>query len=200
MSKKLDEWDKQIPAAVLARQQALNARRRFLAICAGMTALPLTATMPAIAAEKYPDNWQGREPWLTISVVQEHLFPSDGQAPGAKQINATRYLKNVIDYHDIEASEKDFIQNGVNWLNGLAKEMFSNGFIELNAFQKEKVLRKVAQSRAGENWISTLLTYIIEALLSSPSYGGNTNGVGWVWLEHKPGFPQPPANKVYYRL
>ncbi len=200
MSKKLDEWDKQIPASVLAKQQRLNARRRFLAACAGMAALPLVNVIPAHATVDDVKVWQKKEPWLTITAVQEHLFPSDGDAPGARQINATQYLKNVIDYHDLEQSEKEFIQNGVNWLNGLAKEMFSTSFVELNTVKKERTLRKVAQSRAGENWISTLLTYIIEALLTSPAYGGNPNGIGWKWLEHKPGFPQPPTNKVYYLL
>lgn len=200
MSKKLDEWDKQIPAPVLARQQVLNARRRFLAACVGTAALPLVNAIPAYAAENDVKDWQAKEPWLTLAVVQEHLFPSDAEAPGAKQINATQYLKNVIDHHDIEKSEKEFIKNGVNWLNGLAKEMFAARFIELDTSKKEKTLRKVAQSRAGENWISTLLTYLIEALLTSPVYGGNPNGLGWKWLEHQPGFPQPPANKVYYRL
>lgn len=200
MSKKLDEWDKQIPTSVLVRQQGLNARRRFLAVCVGTAALPLVAAIPAKAVAKDVSVWQVKEPWLTLAAVQEHLFPSDAEAPGARQINATQYLKNVIDHHDIEESEKEFIKNGVNWLNGLAKEMFAARFIELNTSKKEKTLRKVAQSRAGENWISTLLTYIIEALLTSPAYGGNPNGVGWKWLEHQPGFPQPPVNKVYYRL
>jgi gluconate 2-dehydrogenase gamma chain len=200
MSKRLKEWDRQVPASVLAKQQRLNSRRRFLVACAGTAALPFVSAVPGHAVEKAVVAWQEKEPWLTLAAVQEHLLPSDGVAPGARQINATQYLKNVIDHHDIEKSEKEFIQNGVNWLNGIAKEMFATDFIGLKASQKEKVLRKVAQSRAGENWISTLLAYIIEALLTSPAYGGNPGGVGWKWLEHKPGFPQPPVNKVYYRL
>lgn len=199
MSKKLDEWDRQIPITVLAKQQRLNARRRFLAACAGTAALPLVNSLPASSSEKQT-SWQAREPWLTLAAVQEHLFPSDSDAPGARQIHATAYLKNVIDHHDIKPSEKDFIQNGVKWLNGVAKEEYAANFIELNQEKKESTLRKVAQSRAGESWISTLLTYIIEALLSSPTYGGNPNGIGWQWLEHQPGFPQPPVNKLYYRL
>lgn len=204
MSKRLDEWDKQVPASVLAKQERLNARRRFLAACTGTMALPFVSAVPAKAVANAVEGsataWQAREPWRTLAAVQEHLFPSGAEAPGARQINATQYLKNVIDHHGIEQSEKDFIQNGVKWLNGIARETYAASFIELSAAEKEKTLRKVAQSRAGENWLSTLLTYLIEALLTSPAYGGNPNGVGWKWLEHQPGFPQPPANKVYYRL
>ena len=199
MKRILDDWDKQIPDSVLVKQEQLNSRRRFLAACAGTAVLPLASMLPTANADE-ATTWQDKEPWITLASVQEHLFPSNDVAPGAKQINATQYLKNVIDYHDIEESEKEFIQNGVKWLNGLAKEMFSRSFIDLDDKQKEKTLRKVSQSRAGENWISTLLTYLIEALLTSPAYGGNPDGIGWKWLEHKPGFPQPPVNKVYYRL
>lgn len=198
MSKKLAEWDRQIPASILEKQQRLNERRRFLAACAGTVVLPLASQIQAV--ERDTADGLLKEPWQTLAAVQEHLFPSDGDAPGARDINATQYLKNVIDHHDIDASEKEFIQNGVKWLNGLAKEQYSANFVMLGFDAKEKVLRKVAQSRAGENWISTLLTYLIEALLVSPSYGANPNGIGWTWLEHKPGFPQPPINKVYYRL
>jgi gluconate 2-dehydrogenase gamma chain len=200
MNKKLDEWDKQIPATVLAKQQRLNARRRFLAACAGTAALPFVGVLPVNATEQDAEAWQANDPWRTLAAVQEHLFPSDGDVPGARDISAMQYLKNVIDHHDIEQSEKEFIQNGVKWLNGIAREMYAAGFIELSAAKKEKTLRKVAQSSAGENWLSTLLTYLIEALLTSPAYGGNPNGVGWKWLEYQPGFPQPPSNKVYYRL
>lgn len=200
MSKRLREWDEQVPAAVLAKQQTMNARRRFLAACAGTVALPFASTASGTTVSNDVSDWRMSEPWLTLAAVQEHLFPSDGAAPGARQINAAQYLKNVIDHHDIAASEKDFIQNGVKWLNGLAREQYAAIFTELNQLQKEKVLRKVVQSRAGENWVSTLLSYLIEALLTAPAYGGNPGGIGWKWLEHQPGFPQPPANKLYYLL
>lgn len=200
MSKRLGERGEQVPAAVLAKQQTLTARRRFLAACAGTVALPLANTASSTIVSNDVSDWRMREPWLTLAAVQEHLFPSDGDAPGARQINATQYLKNVIDHHDIGQSKKEFIQSGVTWLNGLAREQYAAGFIELNPVKREKVLRKVVQSRAGENWVSTLLNYLIEALLTAPAYGGNPGGIGWKWLEHQPGFPLPPANKLYYLL
>jgi gluconate 2-dehydrogenase gamma chain len=52
----------------------------------------------------------------------------------------------------------------------------------------------------GKQWISTILRYILEALLTDPIYGGNPNAIGWKWLDHQPGFPRPPANKRYYLL
>ena len=50
------------------------------------------------------------------------------------------------------------------------------------------------------NWLSLLLTYLLEALLADPVYGGNPGGIGWQWLAHQPGFPTPPADKTWYKL
>jgi len=66
--------------------------------------------------------------------------------------------------------------------------------------QREDVLRQIEQSQAGRNWLSLLLTYLPEALLADPVYGGNPDGIGWTWLEHQPGYPTPPADKSWYRL
>ena len=61
-------------------------------------------------------------------------------------------------------------------------------------------MRQIEQSRAGRNWLSLLLTYVLEALLADPVYGGNPDGIGWQWLEHQPGYPRPPADKSWYKL
>ncbi len=66
--------------------------------------------------------------------------------------------------------------------------------------QREALLRRIEQSRAGGNWLSLLLTYLLEALLADPVYGGNPDAIGWRWLEHQPGFPTPPADRTWYRL
>jgi len=70
----------------------------------------------------------------------------------------------------------------------------------MNPAQQDELLREIARSDAGENWLSTLLTYIFEALLTAPAYGGNPGGVGWKWLEYVPGFPLPDADTLHTRL
>jgi len=45
-----------------------------------------------------------------------------------------------------------------------------------------------------------MMSYLIEALLSDPVYGGNKDQKGWLWLEHIPGFPTPGPDKVYFKL
>lgn len=139
-------------------------------------------------------------PWPTIVAVQEHLFPSETDSPGANDINAASYLKRLLDDTDNDQDERNFILNGPNWLNELAKTEYQKPFAQLDATQGEQLLQRIAQSEAGENWLSLLLLYIFEALLSSPLYGGNPDGIGWRWLEHNPGFPQPTSNNTYKKL
>lgn len=141
-----------------------------------------------------------KEPWLTLSVVQEHLFPAEDDSPGAKDINALLYLRNMLATPDFDKEESVLIKNGVVWLNDLSKKEYKKTFIQLDSAAKEKVLRRIESSNAGSRWLSLLLTYLIEALLTDPVYGGNPNGIGWQWLQHQPGFPRPTSNKQYFKL
>lgn len=141
-----------------------------------------------------------QSPWPTIAAVQERLFPSEPDSPGASDINATLYLNNLIEAPEFDRAERDFILNGPHWLNELANNEYSKTFPHLTLAQQEQLLQRIAHSTAGENWLSLLLLYIFEALLSSPIYGGNPNGIGWRWLEHNPGFPQPTAKNSYRKL
>ena len=99
-----------------------------------------------------------------------------------------------------EQDEKDFILKGVGWLNGYANSEKSADFAQLNFSDKEQLLRGISSSRAGQNWLNTLLGYIFEAMLSPESYGGNPNGIGWQWLEHQAGFPLPEKGQRYFEL
>lgn len=134
-----------------------------------------------------------QEPWRTLNAVQQRLWPSDGNGPGAAEIQALRYLHQVLTHHPIAAADKKFILDGVGWLEGVAQHHHKTAFYALPPVQQEAVLREITQSEAGENWVSNLMTYIFEALLGDPVYGGNPQQVGWQWLEHTAGFPQPSA-------
>ncbi len=141
-----------------------------------------------------------KDPWATIDVVQNHLFPAEADSPGAKDINALRYLQNVITNFAIDQDEKEFILNGVKWLNDLSLEKQKAVFAQLSYSQRTDMLHQITKSKSGRRWISKLLTYIFEALLSDPSYGGNPDGIGWKWLNHHPGYPRPPKHKHYWDL
>ena len=179
-------------------------RRRFLQQCAAL--LVLAAQYPseqlAQAREAAAARVHGArpEPWRTLAAVQEHLFPPGDDTPGASDIGAIDYLRNTLEQPGADGSDRGFIVDGVGWLNDLAREDHGAPFVDLDEAHRETLLRKVERSRAGERWLSLMLTFVLEALLADPVYGGNRDGRGWVWLEHQPGFPTPPAERAWYRL
>ncbi|KGK00470.1 gluconate 2-dehydrogenase subunit 3 family protein [Thalassotalea sp. ND16A] len=177
-------------------QQRLS-RRNFLKSAAMASALT-TVPLATFASIEVADVTQ--EPWLTLNATLEHLLPSSKTGPGAKELQAIHYLYNVIKQYPIDQDEKEFITNGVGWLNGYTNKQFQQPFAQLSTSDKESSLRAISQSRAGENWLSTLLSYLFEAMLAPPAYGGNPKGIGWQWLKHKPGFPLPKEGKRYYEL
>jgi len=140
------------------------------------------------------------DPWLTLDSVLNHLLPSSKSGPGSKEIQATTYLFNVVHLQPTEQDEIEFIYKGVGWLNGYSKSQLNKDFVELTTQEKEILLRGISQSRAGENWLNTLLGYILEATLTPPIYGGNPNQIGWQWLEHQGGFPLPNEGTRFYEV
>ncbi len=174
-------------------------RRAFLLLLANAAAAyPLS-----LLAEKrltQTTTIELQEPWKTLDVVMEHLFPADEDSPGSRDIQAIPYLQNMLQAPDVDEDERNFIINGVGWLNDLSLKNHSAKFIALDVAKRENVLRTIEQSRAGERWLSVLLTWLFEALLSDPVYGGNPEGIGWKWLEHQPGYPTPPPDKMYFKL
>ena len=135
--------------------------------------------------------------WGIIEAVQDQLFPSEPQAPGARELNALDYLKWVVGDAGVDEKERQFILSGVDWLEDMSRQVYEKGFLELNGEQQDQLLKRIASSDAGENWLATLLLYLFEALLTDPIYGGNPDAIGWRWLGHRPGFPRPSAANRY---
>jgi len=202
--KKHLSWDDTIPEGLHERIEARQSRRDFLkAASIAPAALYLSGCdKPASTSASTPEQLAllNKAPWNTFSAVQNHLFPKDDESPSAADINATGYLKSVLELPGIDEADKKFIRDGVNWANDLSRKMFAANFHQLNTDKKELVLIQISKSSAGESWLSLLLLYIFEALISDPVYGGNTDKIGWQWLEHTPGFPLPPENKRYHLL
>ena len=170
------------PDALEEWRRALLSRRAFLlASAGGLAALFAPAGSLAVSAN----------PWPVLAAVQDHLFPSEPGAPGAREIRALAYLQGVLGDPRGDREEQRFILKGVDWLEDLSRQRHKASFLDLDPIRREQMLRMVANSDQGENWLSTLLLYLCEALLTDPVYGGNPDGVGWAWLEHQPGFPRP---------
>lgn len=205
-------WQNDVALDIIEKQKSLASRRMFLAQSMGLIgAVTLPAPVLAKAQNNSAvENKKLKQPWLTLSAVQEHLFPRTGKikntqtsndfSPGAKDINAIGYLYTMLHTPNADRDERKFILKGVSWLDDIANTMSNKPFIKLNGNDRERVLKKISASETGETWLSTLLRYVFEALLTDPVYGGNTNSMGWQWLEHQPGFPRPSENKKYWKL
>ena len=139
-----------------------------------------------------------KEQQIVLDAVQMQLFPDDDNGPSARDLNGIAYLEwAMTDQINIDDGDPDFIVKGIGWLNDLSQQTHGANFVKLNQAQQDKVLRQVAKSQAGENWLSILLYYLTEALMLDPVYGGNPEMIGWQWLQHQAGFPRPITGKTY---
>ena len=190
------------PAAFLEAHAVWRAhpvsRRRFLAGAGALLGGLALPWLPGGAAAEAPGG--ADRGWRIIAVVQQHLFPDDGNGPDAAEIRATAYLQQAMVLPRFPAEERDFILKGPAWLDELARQDHGAPFETLDEGQREALLQRIARSRAGENWLALLLLYIFEALLTAPVYGGNPGGIGWRWLEHDPGFPLPTTANTFDRI
>lgn len=192
--------------------QAHQQRRNFLKSAGGLAALSVMPQLSAKALvgegnvpnEQHLAQLKLTDPWKTLNAVFDHLLPEDSEVqalgPGAQTLNIFRYAVNVIEQQQVDEQEIAFVFKGVGWLNGYSQQRHEQAFTELSVQQKETTLRGISQSTAGENWLNTLLIYVLEGALSPPAYGGNTEQKGWQWLKHQGGFPLPKAGTRFYEL
>ena len=189
--------NKSQPTKGITRRQALKSAAGAVAI----TSIPFNAWANNSTNEKDKINEALKtDPWLTLNAVLNHLLPASNSGPSALDIQALNYLYNLVHQQPTEQEEIDFIYQGVGWLNGFSQSELKQNFNNLNNVNKEKLLRSISQSQAGQNWLNTLLNYLLEAMLTPPVYGGNPNGIGWQWLEHHSGYPLPEQGTRYYEL
>jgi len=133
-----------------------------------------------------------------LGKVLMHLFPDDGNGPSAEDFGALEYLEWALtDEDNKNDGDPEFIVKGIGWLDDLSQQTHSTTFLKLSAAQQHEMMQQTSQTSTGENWMALLIFYLTEALLLDPIYGGNINRVGWTWLEHQAGFPQPVIGKTY---
>ncbi|MCT4582677.1 MAG: gluconate 2-dehydrogenase subunit 3 family protein [Flavobacteriales bacterium] len=131
-----------------------------------------------------------------IQVVQNILFPNDGNGPSVDSINAFPYLLWYLQDELIEPYERKFFSLGADWANQEALKLFNQPFLDLSPDIQYRTVELLAKKKKTKLWVSKLITMIFEALLTDPCYGGNVDQVGWDWLNHNPGTPR---SKEKYR-
>lgn len=127
----------------------------------------------------------------TIATLQNDLFPK------AKElgINTVNYISIISKHSRISQEDKDFLKNGVKWLNESAVEMYKKQYTQLSDASRQLVLTEIINTNWGSSWCDNMLRYIFEAMLGDPIYGGNNSEAGWKWLEFSGG--EPRATEAY---
>lgn len=148
----------------------------------------LKASTPAFLARREED---------TLSAVLDLVLPSGADSPGARDVRGTEYIQSIISDPDVDPADRKFLHEGIGWLNELAKKREHENFAALSPEKQSAVLEAFVDEERGENWLSMVINYLMEALFGDPVYGGNVNEAGWKWIEHHAGFPHPPGRKWY---
>jgi hypothetical protein len=126
-------------------------------------------------------------PYTTLSTLQNDLFPQ------AKElgVNLSAYFTLIQQHSRIDEDEKEYLKNGIKWINEEAVEVYGMLYHELSKFKRQELLQSISQKKWGDNYLYTLLTYIMEATFSDPIYGVNPKRGGQKWLAFENGLPYP---------
>jgi gluconate 2-dehydrogenase gamma chain len=184
-------------------------RRQFLqtSLVAGLAmATPIWVSLSgcqSVALQKRPfrlrDEFTEADKRLLAS-IQEHLFPTEDDSPGANSLQAMEYLLKTFEHGGLSMSDWAFLRWGLHQISAMARDLYYQPFENLHASGRERLLRTLESSEEGSRWIGFNLQILMEALLSDPVYGGNPREIGWVWLGIQPGHPRPSVGKRYYEL
>ena len=126
-------------------------------------------------------------PKETMIVLHKDLFP---QAQLLK-IDTISYMSIVFHHSRIDEDEKEFLKNGVKWLNEEAYTLFDVTYVKLSPKKRQIILQNIVKTNWGENFMYKTMSYMFEAMLGDPIYGGNNKEAGWKWLEFEGGQPRP---------
>jgi gluconate 2-dehydrogenase gamma chain len=191
--------DRKIPASMQNHKKWQSNRRGFLkTMLAGAVLSQIPWWMSCKSDHDHAKNFLFTGQQLKIlRLVQEFLFPTDNNGPGASEIKAEAYLQWVLLDPAMDAEEKRYILHGIGWVEETAQEEKGTDFLKLAADKQREILTYISTQDWGESWFSVLLNFIFEALLSDPVYGANPDGIGWKWLQHNPGNPRPDEDLKY---
>jgi gluconate 2-dehydrogenase gamma chain len=146
----------------------------------------------------------------TIGAVCERLIPSDGTGPGAKEANVVRYIDRAL-AGDLAAFRPAYVA-AVRAINAYADVRFAAPFAKLTPERQDSILRDLEKNtvnntqdasvtrEAGSGTPSTpeftpnaaavfemIRTHTLQGMFGDPSYGGNTDFIGWKLVR----FPGP---------
>lgn len=172
-------------------------RRNFIKSGLALSILSQLPVLESCTSDYVANPILNKQQYKTIVIIQNILFPKGGYGPSAMDFNAHLYLIWVLQDPFILQDDKNYILDGIRWVQETAQEEYQDNFLHVKPEQQEELIQFIAKKNWGENWLSNILTFIIEAMVSDPIYGFNKNAVGVKWLEHQYGIPQPTEQTKY---
>lgn len=155
-------------------------------------------------------NCTALEPWPILSTdqftpqqayiilnIQEVLFPDDGNGPSNKDIQSFEHLLWKLTPTYSEKGTIAYFNKGFQAVEKKINSYLQDDIRALTAENWQMLVLRLTEDKSTEKWLSGMLTTILEALTLDPIYNINTNNVGWDWLEHQTGFPQPTEENKF---
>lgn len=183
-----------------SQEKWLLSRKKFVtSLLLGGAALQLPWLVSCEDRRYFPGDTSplNSDQFKTLQALQKTLFPSDGNGPGAHEINADSYVLWVLQDERLDPDENQYIIDNLDKANQFAKEHLKYNLYDLNPKEQKVIVEDISETEWGERFLSRMLTLIFEALLLDPQYGGNPDGIGWQWLNHDPGSPRPNKSHLY---
>lgn len=162
-----------------------------------MLALGLLGPVAVAGCARVPES---ADHWAVLAAILQHMLPGGGGVPSAAEVHAIDYLRATLEHPLADHAWRARILDGAKRVQRAAQSGHGQSFTALNAAAREQVLRQIEDEPGGQTFLSKLLDFLFEGLLADPIYGGNFEERGWRGLQHTPGFPRPPADKLWYRL
>ena len=75
-------------------------------------------------------------PLQTLAVIQEDLFPRQM----IKQSNAFSYVSVIFKHSRVSAEDKQFLRNGIKWLNEEAVNTYKKVYTKLSSKERQNIL------------------------------------------------------------
>lgn len=125
---------------------------------------------------------------LLLENVYEILFPKTQTMPSAKEFGVISYFSSNFYTQYFPKEDREYILQG-------ARDFIQSfpEFMDQSNESKIAIIKTASNNDYGYSWLSTLIYYGYEAMLSHPIYGGNQNAIAYKALNHKPGQPEPKS-------
>jgi len=137
---------------------------------------------------------------IDIQLFQEIvniLFPKSSIAPSAKELKTDIYYIWLLNDSRLKPKKRHYLAANLSEIDKYCKENYKNKLIDLELNKRKEALKKISLTSWGENYLSSLMTIILESMFANPVYKSNPENIGWKWINFSGGYPQPNKKNKY---